>query len=87
MLVDCLVDKELLARAYPETSGQWRNVWMEISDTWCLSGVCTGTSALESSVILTVRLSTPSASLQMTPSCVVQSTHLRISSRDLGRLE
>ena len=30
----------------PQHVCQWLSVWMEISDTWCPSGVGTGTSAL-----------------------------------------
>lgn len=39
------VDGDLVARSYPESSDQWLNVWMEVSDEWCPSRVCSGTSA------------------------------------------
>ena len=39
-------DEELVGWSHPEGSGQRLNVQMEISDKWCPSGVCTGTSAL-----------------------------------------
>ena len=72
-----MTDEDLVVRLYPESGDQWLNVWMEICDKWCPSGVSalmlfnifindinSGSSAL-------------SASLQMTPSCVVQLTRLR----------
>jgi len=40
------MDKELVVRLYPESGGQWLNIWMEIIDEWCPCGVSTGTSAL-----------------------------------------
>ncbi|GAB0203434.1 cAMP-dependent protein kinase inhibitor alpha [Grus japonensis] len=36
--MDCLVDEELVGWSHPEGSGQWLNVWMEISDEWSPSG-------------------------------------------------
>lgn len=45
-LIGRLMDKELAARLYPEGEGQWLNIWMEISDKWCLPEVSTGTAAL-----------------------------------------
>jgi len=44
--VDCSVDEELVRLLYPEGSGQRLNVQMEISDKWCPSGVCAGTSTV-----------------------------------------
>ena len=44
--VDHSVDMERVARLYPESCGQWLDVWMEISDKWCPSGVSIETSAL-----------------------------------------
>ena len=69
------MDEELVLRLYPESGGQWLNIWMEISDKWCSLGISTGTSAVSS--MTAVGLSVPSASLWMTPSCVVQLTHSR----------
>jgi len=40
----CSIDKELVARLYPENSGQWLNVQKEISDD--PPGVSTETNAL-----------------------------------------
>jgi len=40
------MDKELPAGLSPENSGQWFNVWMEISDKWCPPGVNAGIDAL-----------------------------------------
>ena len=30
--VDCSVHEELVTRLYPESGGQWLNVWMEADD-------------------------------------------------------
>lgn len=38
--------KRLVIRSYPESGGQLLNVWMEIRDKWCSSGVNTGSGAL-----------------------------------------
>jgi len=44
--MDYSVDKELAGWSYPEIGGQELNVWMEISDEMCPSGVSTGTSTV-----------------------------------------
>ena len=74
--VGCLMDEEQVARSYPESGGQcldgdqWQVVPLK-GQHW---NQCFLTS---SSVTLTVGSSAPSASLQMTPSCVVQLTRQR----------
>ena len=67
------MDEELATGLGSESGGQWLCVWMEISDECCPTGLSAGTNILfvSSSVALTVRLSVPSASLLMTPSCGV----------------
>jgi len=67
------MDEELVMTFYPESAGQCLSIQTEISDKWCPSGVSTGTSVTSSSMILTVGSSALSASLQITPSYVVQS--------------
>lgn len=58
----CFMDEELFARLYPKSGGQWLNIWVEISDRWCSSGVSTGTDAfISSSMTLTEGLNAPSA--------------------------
>ncbi|KAJ7408729.1 rna-directed dna polymerase from mobile element jockey-like [Willisornis vidua] len=41
------MDKELVGWSHPEGSGQWLSVPTDISDKWCLSRVCTGTSVMD----------------------------------------
>jgi len=41
-----LLSEELAGWLHPEGSGQQLDVQMEISDKWCRSGVCTGTSTV-----------------------------------------
>jgi len=45
MMGGMLMDEKLV-RSYPESSSEWLNVQMKISDKGCPSGVSTGTSAL-----------------------------------------
>ena len=40
------MDEELAAGLSPESGGQWLDVWMEISDKWCLPGVSARADAL-----------------------------------------
>ena len=42
----CSVDAELAGWPHPEGSAQRLSVRMEISDEWCPSGVCTGSSTV-----------------------------------------
>ena len=72
--MDHLVDKELAGWSHSKSCGQRLNVQVETSDTVVSSGVSTGTSTVQHlcQVTWTVGLSAPSASLPMTPSCVVQ---------------
>lgn len=35
------MDEKLVVKLYPESSDQWFNVWMEISDDWHPSRVST----------------------------------------------
>ena len=72
------MDEELVVRSYSESGGQWINVQMEISDEWCPQGSVLGL------VLFSIFISDiasgnmcASASLPMTPSCVVQLTHPR----------
>jgi len=44
--VDCLVDEELVGWSHPEGGDQQLDVQMQISDKWCPSGVCIGTSTV-----------------------------------------
>jgi len=44
--VNYSMDKELAAGLRPESSGQKLNVWMEIGDKWCPTGVSAGTDTL-----------------------------------------
>lgn len=44
--VDSSMYKELVARSYSETGGQWLKLWIKISDKWCLSGISADTDAL-----------------------------------------
>ncbi|PKU40375.1 rna-directed dna polymerase from mobile element jockey-like [Limosa lapponica baueri] len=44
--MDCSLDEELAGWLHSDGSGQWLNVQMEISDEWCPSGDCTGTSTV-----------------------------------------
>jgi len=37
---------ELVMRSYPESCGQWFNVWIEICDEWCSLWISAGTDAL-----------------------------------------
>jgi len=41
------MDKELVARLYPESGGQWLNIWMEICDKWWPPGISAGTNTLQ----------------------------------------
>ena len=63
------MDEELAVRSYPESGGQCLNVWREISDKRCSSGVSGGISNYIDSEVECIF-----SSLQMTPSCVVWST-------------
>lgn len=38
------MDKNLVARLYSESDGQWLSVWMATGDKWCPSEVSTGTN-------------------------------------------
>jgi len=40
------MDKELAAGLSLESGGQWLNVWMEMSDKWCPTGVGAGIDTL-----------------------------------------
>jgi len=40
------MDEELAAGSCPESGGQWLNVWMEIGDEWCPTGVGARTDTL-----------------------------------------
>jgi len=41
------VDEEQATGLSPEVGGQQLNVWMEIGDKWCPSGVSAGTDTLQ----------------------------------------
>jgi len=69
-------DEELVATLYPESIGQWLNVWKEISDQ-CFLSLLRQCSLMSSSVTPTVGLSAPSATLQITTRCIMKLTFPR----------
>jgi len=44
--MDCSMDQELAVGSSPEGGGQCLNVWMDIRDEWCPTGVSAGTDTL-----------------------------------------